>query len=99
VKDESEDIVGFQWDAGNADKNRIPHNVENWECEQIFFNAPLLIIGDLKHSVTEERSAAFGRTDDGRLLTVVFTRRGNLIRIISARDMNRKERKFYEENR
>jgi uncharacterized DUF497 family protein len=42
--------------------------------------------------------AAFGHTDDGRLLVVVFTKRGTLIRIISARDMNRKERKFYEEN-
>jgi uncharacterized DUF497 family protein len=98
MKEESEKAVGFQWDEGNADKNRITHNVENWEGEQIFFNTPLLILGDLKHSTTEERWAAFGRTDDGRLLTVVFSKRGNLIRIISARDMNRKERRFYEEN-
>ncbi len=98
MKGESEKAVGFQWDEGNADKNRITHNVENWEGEQIFFNAPLLILGDLKHSTTEEKWAAFGRTDAGRLLTVVFSKRGNLIRIISARDMNRKERRFYEEN-
>ena len=98
MNDEFEDFVGFQWDEGNADKNRIIHNVENWEGEQVFFNVPLLILGDLKHSATEERWAAFGRTDDGRLLVVVFTKRGNLVRIISARDMNRKERKFYEEN-
>lgn len=98
MKGEFEDIIGFQWDEGNADKNRITHNVESWECEQIFFNEPLLILGDLKHSATEERWAAFGHTDDGRLLSVVFTKRGNLIRSISARDMNRKERKFYEEN-
>ncbi len=97
MKDEFEDIAGFQWDEGNADKNRITHNVENWECEQVFFNAPLLILGDLKHWATEKRWAGFGHTDDGRLLVVVFTKR-NFIRIISARDMNRKERKFYEEN-
>ena len=98
MKDEFGDISGFQWDEGNTDKNRITHRVENWECEQVFFNAPLLILCDLKHSATEERWAAFGHTDDGRLLVVVFTKRGNLIRIISAGNMHRKERKFYEEN-
>jgi uncharacterized DUF497 family protein len=98
MKDEFEDVAGFQWDEGNADKNRIIHHVENWECEQVFFNAPLLILGDLKHSATEAGWVAFGHTDDGRPIVVVFTKRGNLVRIISARDMNRKERKFYEEN-
>lgn len=98
MKDEFEDIVRFQWDDGNADKNRINHQVENWECEQVFFNTPLIVLGDLTHSAKEERWAAFGCTDDGRRLVVIFTKRGNLLRIISARDMNRKERKFYEEN-
>ena len=97
MKDAFDDFTGFQWDEGNSDKNRINHQVENWECEQVFFNAPLLILGDLKHSAAEERWAALGHTDDGRPLVVVFTRRGNLLRVISARDMNRKERKFYEE--
>jgi uncharacterized DUF497 family protein len=97
MKDAFEDIAGFQWDEGNADKNRIAHQVENWECEQVFFNAPLPILGDLKHSAKEERWAAFGHTDEGRLLVVVFTKRANLIRVISARDMSRRERKFYEE--
>jgi uncharacterized protein len=98
MKDKFEDIVGFQWDDGNIDKNRINHQVENWECEQVFFNAPLIVLGDLRHSAKEERWAAFGCTDNGRRLVVIFTKRGNLLRIISARDMNRKERKFYEEN-
>ncbi len=98
MKDEFENIVGFQWDDGNVDKNRVLHNVENWECEQVFFNDPLLIIDDPRHSTTEERWAAFGHTDEGRLLTVVFTKRRSMIRIISARDMSRKERRFYEEN-
>jgi uncharacterized DUF497 family protein len=98
VKDELGGVVGFQWDEGNADKNLIAHNVENWECEQVFFNEPLLILDDPEHSAAEKRWAAFGRTDAGRLLTVVFTIRGRLIRVISARDMNRKERLFYENN-
>jgi uncharacterized DUF497 family protein len=98
MKDEFENIVGFLWDEGNADKNWIAHQVENWECEQIFFNDSLLILDDPRHSAAEKRWAAFGRTDAGRLLTVVFTKRGKLIRVISARDMSRKERRFYEEN-
>ena len=93
-----EHITGFQWDEGNLDKNLIKHNVENWECEQVFFNEPLIIVDDLKHSKTEKRWAAFGKSDADRLLTIVFTIRGSLIRIISARDMSRKEIKFYEKN-
>ncbi len=91
-------FVGFQWDRGNIDKNLIKHNVENWECEQVFFSKPLLVLEDPRHSLAEKRWAAFGKTDAGRLLAVVFTKRGNLIRVISARDMNKKERVFYEEN-
>jgi uncharacterized protein len=98
MKEKFEQIVGFQWDDGDVDQKRVLHKIKNWECEQIFFNAPLLIIGDPGHSSTEERWAAFGHADEGRLLTVVFTKRKNLIRIISARDRSRKERRFYEEN-
>ena len=90
-------FVGFQWNQGNIDKNLTKHNVENWECEQIFFNEPLIILDDPGHSRSERRWAAFGRTDAGRLLVVIFTKRGDLIRVISARDMNKKERNFYEE--
>ena len=88
---------GFQWDRGNTEKNLIKHNVENWECEQIFFNRPLVVLDDPKHSVSEKRWAAFGKTDAERFLVVVFTQRNSLIRIISARDMNRRERTFYDE--
>jgi uncharacterized DUF497 family protein len=97
MQNKFDDFVGFQWDQGNIDKNFIKHNVENWECEQLFFNKPLLVLDDLIHSVAEKRWAAFGRTDAGRHLVVVFTKRGNLLRVISARDMNKKERKFYDE--
>ena len=98
MRDDFSSFVGFHWDEGNTDKNLTKHNVQNWESEQIFFNKPLLVLDDPKHSLVEKRWAAFGRTDAGRLLVVVFTRRGEQIKVISARDMNRKEKKFYEEN-
>jgi uncharacterized DUF497 family protein len=97
MENDFDNFVGFQWDQSNIDKNLIKHDVENWECEQIFFNKPLLILDDPKYSIAEKRWAAFGKTDADRLLVVVFTKRGNLLRIISTRDMSRKERKFYEE--
>ena len=89
--------AGFQWDKGNRNKNLIKHNVEDLECEQVFFNEPLIIIEDTKHSIVEKMFATFGQTDAGRLLVVIFTKRVELLRVISARDMNRGERKFYEE--
>ncbi|MGD9262059.1 MAG: BrnT family toxin [Desulfobacterales bacterium] len=98
MKDEFDQFTGFQWDEGNTNKNLYKHNVENWECEQIYFNEPLIILDDLKHSYAEKRWAAFGKTDAGRRLTVIFTKRDSLIRVISARDMKRKERMFYEKN-
>jgi len=88
---------GFQWDRGNIDKNLIKHNIEKWECEQIFFNRPLIVLDDPKHSVAEKRWAAFGKTDTERFLIVIYTKRHNKIRVISARDMNKRERMFYNE--
>ena len=87
---------GFDWDEGNRDKNRLKHNVSVGQCEEVFFNAPLLIAEDPKHSDAELRFAAFGVTDAVRHLTVVFTKRQNLLRVISARDMNRREKEFYK---
>jgi len=94
-----DDVVGFQWDNGNVDKNLIAHAVENWECEQVFFNEPLLVLNGPRHSAMKKRWATFGSTNGGRPLVVIFTRRANMIRIISARNMNRKEKIFYEETR
>jgi len=93
-----ENFTGFQWDEGNKNKNLTKHQVEDWECEQVFFNEPLLILDDSKHSLTEKRWAAFGMTDIGRYFVIIFTKRDTLLRVISARDMNRKERRFYEKN-
>ena len=91
-------IVGFDWDAGNARKNE-KHGVSMAGAEQAFFNAPLLMIEDTKHSAGEPRFHALGKTDEGRLLHISFTLRGagQRIRVISARDMHRKERTIYEQ--
>jgi uncharacterized DUF497 family protein len=91
--------TAFEWNKGNIEKKWLKHKVSPVECEQIFFNQPLIILDDPKHSISEKRFAAFGYTDAGRLLAVIFTKRGSLLRVISARDMNRKEKKFYEENK
>ncbi len=88
---------GFGWDKGNLEKNWILHQVSNSECEQVFFNKPIIIGEDIKHSNLEKRWFLLGQTDLKRLLFVVFTLREKLIRVISARDMNKKERKIYYE--
>ncbi|MBN4054045.1 BrnT family toxin [Haliea sp. AH-315-K21] len=91
-------IEGFDWDDANTLKITEKHNVMPSEAERIFFNEPLLLMDDFKHSQREQRFHALGITDDRRLLHVTFTLRakGTLIRVISARDMHRKERKIYE---
>lgn len=91
--------TGFDWDAGNRDKNWLRHRVSATECEQVFFNEPLLIARDQKHSGHEVRYYVLGRTDAERGLFLVVTLRDDLVRVISARDMSRRERKEYEHAR
>lgn len=93
-------ITGFDWDGGNSRKSSEKHKVIQSEAEQIFFNQPLLLLEDSGHSQSEMRFHALGKTDDDRLLHVTFTLRakGTLIRVISARDMHRKERTIYEQS-
>lgn len=95
-----ERIIGFDWDAGNARKSVEKHDVSQAEAEQVFFNEPLLMVPDASHSVEERRIHVLGRSDDGRLLHVTFTLRHDetKIRVISARDMSRKERSYYEQD-
>lgn len=88
--------TGFQWDADNIQKNRERHQVSAAECEQLFFQRPVVIAPDPKHAQDEARFAALGQTAGGRRLTIVFTIRGTLIRVISARPMSRRERRVYE---
>ena len=87
--------VGFDWDGGNLLKNWEKHRVSPQECEQLFFNRPLIAGHDDAHSERENRFYVLGHTDSGRPLFLVFTIRSKLIRVISARDMNRKERKVF----
>jgi uncharacterized DUF497 family protein len=88
--------IGFEWDLGNITKNAAKHDVSCREAEEIFFNQPLIVAPDPAHSRTEPRFRVLGRTDANRLLHLNFTPRGDKIRIISARPMNRKERTLYE---
>ena len=87
-------IKGFDWDKGNVIKNWERHRVTHIECEDVFFNNPLVVKKDEPHSVTEPRYYALGKTDSQRLLFLVFTIRDNKIRVISARDMNKKEKEI-----
>ena len=92
-------IAGFDWDDGNRRKNADKDDVSQAEAESIFFNDPLIVVGDAKHSATEQRFNALGKTAQTRLLHITFTLRqnGTVIRVISARDMHRRERKAYEQ--
>ena len=90
-------VIGFQWDEGNARKSEERHNVTQAEAELAFADEFLLVDHDIHHSQSEQRYNALGRTMNGRLLHVTFTLRdhGTAIRVISARDMNRRERNRY----
>jgi uncharacterized DUF497 family protein len=88
---------GFDWDEGNAPKLLARHRVAPAEYEQVFFNEPLVSAEDAPHSLDKPRWAGWGRTAEGRALALVFTLRGDRIRPLSARDMNRKERRRYAE--
>lgn len=91
-------ITGFDWDDGNARKND-KHGVSASEAEEVFFRQPLLLLVDQRHAQQEARFHALGQTLGGRRLHITFTLRGEgtLIRVISARDMHRKERSVYEQ--
>lgn len=91
------DVEGFEWDEGNSSKNWTRHQVSQTEAEQVFLNRPVVITATGAHSTTESRQFAFGQTEAGRLLAVVFTIRGPLLRVISARPMSRRERRGYEQ--
>jgi uncharacterized DUF497 family protein len=90
--------TGFDWDEGNADKNWRRHAVRFSECEEVFLRTPMVALGGARHARAEESLTALGRTALGRLLSIVFTFRGDRIRVISARDMSRKERREYSKH-
>lgn len=91
--------IEFIWDKGNKDKNLIKHGVTNDEAEQVFFDLDKQEYPSpsSKHSIKEIRKIVVGKTKKGRLLFVVYTVKNNAVRIISARDLNkRKEADLYE---
>jgi len=94
-----ESLIGFDWDDGNVYKNEEKHGLNFKTIEEVFFNEPLLVIEDFLHSENECRCVAYGRDDNDMKVMVVFTVRVNLIRVISAIEMTKKEKKFYETNK
>jgi hypothetical protein len=88
---------GFDWDEWNAPKIWEKHGVSQADCEQVFFNEPLVAGDDIDHFGEEQRYYVLGLTDKGRHLFLVFTLREDLIRVITARDMSRRERRTYRD--
>ena len=90
-------ITGFDWDEGNKQKNWEKHSADFLECEEVFFNRPLIIGDDTKHSIQDNRYFVLGRSNAGRTLFLVIAIRKDKVRVISARDQSRKERQVYEQ--
>ena len=88
--------IGFLWDRGNLDKNWVKHKVKNTECEEVFSDKKKVQFKDVLHSDKENRFILLGKTKKDRLLFIAFTLRDNEVRVISARDINKRERKLYE---
>jgi uncharacterized DUF497 family protein len=89
-------ITGFQWDEANSTKSHEKHGIGCPEAESVFLAPDLRILWDRKHSSpAESRWHAFGTSVQARPLSITFTIRHPLIRIISARPMNARERTFH----
>lgn len=86
----------FEWDHGNKNKNHKKHGVTDQECEETFFDFHKKILRDVFHSHHEDRYILLGETKGKRRLFIVFTMRSGRIRVISARDLNKREIKLYE---
>jgi uncharacterized DUF497 family protein len=91
-QDPLDDCIGFDWDSENSEKNWERHQVTPQEAEDVFFHEPLIVRSDIRHtSKREKRYYALGQTASGRRLFLAFTIRQDRIRVISVRNMNRKE--------
>ncbi len=88
-------LEGFEWDSGNLEHIK-KHRVNYQECEEAFLNRPFILSKDKAHSQIEERYQVLGKSNIERFLFLAFTIRSNKIRMISARDQNRKEKKEYQ---
>lgn len=90
-------LIKFEWDQGNVDKSYKKHGITPNEAEEVFLDKDILLFDDIKHSQEEKRFEAIGKITSGKILFLVFTTRGQKIRIISARTANKKERRLYEQ--
>ncbi len=88
--------LAFEWDENKAEQNLKKHGVSFEEASTIFGDPLERTIHDPLHSEAEDRFISLGQSERRRLLVVVFTERGDKIRIISAREATRRERKDYE---
>jgi uncharacterized DUF497 family protein len=96
MTDDLSSYRGFQWDGGNTEKNWVKHHVSRGETEQVFFNRPLVVVAGEQRAESTPRYYVLGHTDASRLLFIVFTIREDLIRVISAGPMSRRECRVYE---
>ena len=87
--------VGFEWDQGNSDKPK-KHGLTLEETEEAFLDEKKVIFSDWQHSLTEKSVTLLGKTKRGKLLNITYTTRGNKVRVITARTINRKEVQLYE---
>ena len=94
--EKKKELQSFEWDQGNTNKIYRKHKVKTFECEEVFFDENKVILKDVQHSGEEERYVLLGKTKKERLLFIVFTTRQHKLRIVSARDINKKERGLYE---
>ena len=87
----------FEWNDDKAASNLSKHGVSLEEAKTVFDDPLYVDFYDPDHSENENRYLIVGESDRGRLLIVSYTERGNTIRLISAREVTRNERKAYEE--
>lgn len=88
-------IEGLDWDKGNLEHIK-KHDVSREECEEAFLNKQPIVTEDVTHSQIEDRYRIYGQSDNGRLLFIIITVRNSKIRVISARDQNKRERKEFK---
>lgn len=87
----------FEWDPRKDEANRRKHGVGFREATTAFGDPLAMTFPDIDHSISERRFLTIGVSASGRLLVVAHTENDDTIRIISARPLTRRERKFYEE--
>ncbi len=89
--------MNFEWDEEKAGANLEKHGVSFEEAQTVFYNPLYVDFYDPDHSFDEHRYVLIGESGRGRLLMVSYTEKGDVIRLISSREVTPAERKAYEE--